>query len=48
MATEAVYKKTRGLNMEFPILESLYSVVFENKNPENALYELMKRERKSE
>lgn len=48
VATEAVYKKTRGLNMEFPILESLYSVVFENKNPENTLHELMKRERKSE
>ena len=48
VATEAVYKKTRGLNMEFPILESLYSIVFEGENPENALVKLMKRDKKSE
>lgn len=48
VATEAVYNKTRGLNMEFPILESLYLIVFENKNPESTIHKLMNRERKSE
>lgn len=48
VATEAVYKKTRGLGMEFPILESLYSILFEGENPESAIDRLMNRERKSE
>lgn len=48
VATDAVYKKTRDLNMEFPILESLYSIIFKNENPTNALNVLMNRERKSE
>ena len=48
VATEAVYKKTRGLNKEFPILESIYSIVFEDKEPEDALKELMSRDKKGE
>lgn len=48
VATEAVYKKTRGLNKEFPILEAIYSIVFEDKKPEDALIELMNRDKKSE
>lgn len=48
VATEAVYKKTRGLNKEFPILESIYSIVFEDKKPEDALKELMSRDKKGE
>lgn len=48
VATEAVYKRTRGLNKEFPILKAIYSIVFEDKNPEDALIELMNRDKKSE
>lgn len=48
VATEAVYKKTRGLNKEFPILESIYSIVFEDKKPEDVLKELMSRDKKGE
>lgn len=48
VATEAVYKKTRGLNKEFPILESIYSIVFKDKKPEDALKELMSRDKKGE
>lgn len=47
-AVESVYLKSRGLNKEFPILESLYSILFEEKNPKVALLELMNRDKKSE
>lgn len=47
-AVESVYLKSGGLNKEFPILESLYSILFEEKNPKVALLELMNRDKKSE
>ena len=47
-AVESVYSKSRELNKEFPILESLYDILFNNKKAETALLELMNRDKKSE
>ena len=47
-AIESVYMKSRELNKEFPILEALYSVLFEEKKAEEALMTLMNRDKKSE
>ena len=47
-AVESVYIKSRRLNKEFPILEALYSVLFEDKKAKEALMSLMNRNKKSE
>lgn len=48
VAVESVYLKSRKLDKEFPILESLYDVLFKDKKAKDALLELMNREKKSE
>lgn len=47
-ATEAAYALSLQENVEMPIANELYQVLFENKNPRKAVVDLMKREYKNE
>ncbi len=47
-ATVAAYKLSKKYNVEMPITEAAYKVLFENKPAKEAVYELMKRDYKSE
>lgn len=47
-ATESAFALAKKFDVDMPITESLYQVLFENKNPRNALQELMKRSGKRE
>ncbi|MBQ6820132.1 MAG: NAD(P)H-dependent glycerol-3-phosphate dehydrogenase [Clostridium sp.] len=47
-ACKAFYQLKEKLNVEMPITDILYKIVFENKDPKEAVRELMKRERKNE
>lgn len=47
-AIESVYAKSRKINKEFPILNALYSIVFEGEKAEKVLMDLMNRSKKSE
>ncbi|MEF9933706.1 MAG: NAD(P)H-dependent glycerol-3-phosphate dehydrogenase [Clostridium sp.] len=47
-ATEATYHLSRKLNVHMPIVEALYSVLFEGKNPKEAVNELMIRNKTHE
>jgi len=44
----SAYKLGKKLNIEIPIIDEIYSVLFENKNPQQAVYDLMTRTPKSE
>lgn len=46
--TEAVYNLAKKVNVEMPITNQLYAVLFENKDPKQAVHELMGREGKQE
>ncbi len=46
--TKAIKALSEELNIEMPISEQVYSVLFENKDPHSAVEDLMKRDPKSE
>ena len=46
--TKAAYKLAKRMNVEMPITEQAYSVLFENKDPRQAVMELMGRNKKHE
>ena len=48
MAAKIVYEEALKHNIEMPITEQVYQVFYENKDPEEAIYELMTRELKHE
>ena len=47
-ACKAFYELKESLNVEMPITDILYRILFKNKNPKDAVIDLMERERKSE
>lgn len=47
-ACRAFYNLKNNLGVEMPITDALYKVIFEGKNPKQAVYELMTRDRKNE
>ncbi|MBZ4664052.1 MAG: NAD(P)H-dependent glycerol-3-phosphate dehydrogenase [Caloramator sp.] len=47
-ATEAVYNLAKNVGVEMPIVNALYDVLFNNRNPREAVNELMTRDKKSE
>lgn len=47
-ATEVAYKVSRDLNIDMPITEAIYSVLYEGANPKEAVLELMTRNKKHE
>ena len=47
-ACKAFYELKERLNVSMPITDSLYKVLFENKDPQYGVYELMTREKKNE
>jgi glycerol-3-phosphate dehydrogenase (NAD(P)+) len=47
-ATKAFYQLKERENIVMPITDALYKVLFENKDPETAVYDLMSREKKDE
>ena len=47
-ATEAAYKLAKKHNIDMPIVNAAYSVLFENADPRSAVEELMTRDKKSE
>lgn len=47
-ATKAFYELKERENIMMPITDALYKVLFENKNPETAVFDLMSREKKDE
>ena len=48
MAAKIVYEEALKHNIEMPITEQVYQVFYENKDPKEAIYELMTRELKHE
>ena len=46
--TMAAYKLAKKMNVEMPIVEQAYGVLFEGKNARNAVMSLMVREKKDE
>lgn len=46
--TESAYRLAQKHQVEMPITEQIYKILFENKNPQEALSDLMKRDPKSE
>lgn len=47
-ATKAFYELKERENIIMPITDILYKVLFQNKDPKEAVYELMSREKKDE
>ena len=47
-ATEVAYKISRDLNIDMPITEAIYSVLYQGANPNEAVSELMTRSKKHE
>ena len=47
-ATEVAYKVSRELNIDMPITEAIYSVLYQGANPNEAVLELMTRSKKHE
>ena len=47
-ATEVAYKVSRDLNIDMPITEAIYSVLYQGANPNEAVSELMTRSKKHE
>lgn len=45
---KALYEEIKTLNIEMPITEKIYEVLYLNKDPEKAIHELMMRELKNE
>lgn len=46
--TKALYKLSKNENIELPITNEIYKVIFENKNPKDSVEVLMSRDKKSE
>ncbi|MEX0929711.1 MAG: hypothetical protein WDZ53_09910 [Balneolales bacterium] len=46
--TKSVYEWSKKLQVDMPITKHVYQVLFENVNPEDAVYELMTRDPKEE
>jgi len=46
--TKTVYEYSRGHDIDMPITEKVYGVLFERKSPGDAVSELMSREKKAE
>ncbi|MEX0686286.1 MAG: NAD(P)H-dependent glycerol-3-phosphate dehydrogenase [Balneolales bacterium] len=46
--TRSVYKWSQKLNVDMPITERVYNVLFENVNPKDTVYDLMTRDPKEE
>lgn len=46
--TKSVYKWSQKLQVDMPITEHVYNVLFENDNPKDAVYDLMTRDPKEE
>ncbi len=46
--TEAIYEMSRKYNVEMPITEQVYLILYKNKNPQKAIFDLMTREKKPE
>ena len=46
--TQSAYELSRLKNIELPITEQVYKILFENARPKDALYDLMTRETKRE
>jgi len=47
-ACRAFYELKEKLNVQMPITEALYSILFQGKDPKYTVYELMTREKKDE
>ena len=47
-ATEVAYKVSRELNVDMPITEAIYSVLYQGANPNEAVRDLMTRSKKHE
>ena len=47
-ACEIVYKEAKKLNIEMPITNEVYEILFENKKPSEAINDLMRRKLKAE
>lgn len=47
-ACKAFYELKERLNISMPITDALYKVIFENKDPQYGVYELMTRDKKNE
>lgn len=47
-ACKAFYELKEKLDIEMPITDALYRVLFEGRNPEEVVYELLQRDKKSE
>ncbi len=45
---EAAYELKKKYNVEMPIVEEVYNVLYNGQNPKDAVYKLMQRDRKSE
>jgi glycerol-3-phosphate dehydrogenase (NAD(P)+) len=48
IATESVFNKVKNMNIQTPILSEMHKILFENKKPIEAIYQLMNRDKKSE
>ena len=46
--TRSAYECARRLNVETPIIDQMYSVLYESKPPAQALQDLLARDQKSE
>lgn len=46
--TKSVYELSKDLDIELPITNEIYSVIYENKDPRDSVSDLMNRQRKSE
>ena len=47
-STKSVYELAKSKNIELPITNEIYKVLFENKTPKQSVYDLMVRDLKSE
>jgi glycerol-3-phosphate dehydrogenase (NAD(P)+) len=45
---KSVYNLARKLDVEMPICQEMYAILYENRSPEKAVYRLMTRDLKQE
>ena len=45
---QAAYELKKKYNVEMPIVEEVYNVLFNNEDPKEAVYRLMQRDKKAE
>ncbi len=46
--TAHFFELSKKLNVDMPILEQIYQILYQNKQPQNAVHDLMSRERRDE